>query len=122
MDNQVTIFGCPSKFFGCPYLEYMYKGDFWLQIYGCLSDNCISIFSCPTTFLVVPGARTTKISNVGDQVCRRLSAYRVTLCEGMIVHTNTFTMLKHCVVSAHIYRVLSIVHLIIFGTLRKFLF
>ncbi len=36
-----------------------------LQIYGCPSDNCISIFGCPATFLVVPGARTTKISNAG---------------------------------------------------------
>ncbi len=49
--------------FGCPYLKYMYKGDFWLQIYGCPSDNCISKFGCPVTFLVVPGARTTEISN-----------------------------------------------------------
>ena len=43
--------------------KYKYKGEFWLLIYGCPSDNCISIFACPVTFLLVPGTRTTKISN-----------------------------------------------------------
>ncbi len=34
--------------FGCPYMEYMCKGELWLRIYGCPSDNCISdFFSCP---------------------------------------------------------------------------
>ncbi len=47
MDNQVTISGYPPRFFGCPYLEYTYKGAFSLHIYGCLSDNYISIFGCP---------------------------------------------------------------------------
>ena len=32
---------------------YMYKGELWLQIYGCPSDNCINIFGFPATFLVV---------------------------------------------------------------------
>ncbi len=36
-----------------------------VKIYGCPSDNYISIFGCPATFLVVPGARTIKISNAG---------------------------------------------------------
>ena len=50
------------------YLEYIKtqcKGEFWPQIYGCPLDNCISIFGCPATFLVLPGARTTKILNTG---------------------------------------------------------
>ncbi len=34
-----------------------------MKIYGCPSDNYISIFGCPATFLVVPGAQTTKILN-----------------------------------------------------------
>ncbi len=54
--------------FGCAYLEYMYKGDFWLQIYGCPLDNCIGLYGCPVTFLVVPGARTTKILNADSNV------------------------------------------------------
>ncbi len=57
--------------FGCPYLEHinmlLHKIDFWLQINGCPSDNCISIFGCPATFLVVLGARTTEISNAGNK-------------------------------------------------------
>ncbi len=36
------------------------------KIYDCPSDNYTSIFGCPATFLVVPGARTTKISNADD--------------------------------------------------------
>ena len=56
------------------------RPSFWLSVYleqgkwgrvsqlgheidGCPSDNHISIFGCPATCLVVPGARTTKISN-----------------------------------------------------------
>ena len=57
--------------FGCPYLEHipfiLYKSNFWWQINGCPSDNWISIFGCPATFLVVPGARTTEISNADQQ-------------------------------------------------------
>ncbi len=53
--------------FGCPYtLNKIYGVEFhsWgMKIYGCPSDNHISIFGCPATFLVVPGARTTKFSN-----------------------------------------------------------
>ncbi len=53
--------------FGCPYLEQGKWGQVsqWRhgKIYGCPSDNHINIFGCPVTFLVVPGARTTKISN-----------------------------------------------------------
>ncbi len=64
-DNQVTISGCPFKFFFLLSVHdiHMYKGEFWLQIYGCPSDNCINIFGRPVTFLVVPGAWTTKILN-----------------------------------------------------------
>ena len=56
MDNQITQFLV---------IRPGFKGEFWLQIYGCLSHNSISIFGCPATFLVVPGARTTKILNTG---------------------------------------------------------
>ncbi len=38
-----------------------------MEIYGCPSDNRISIFGCPATFLVVPGARTTKFSNAAQE-------------------------------------------------------
>ncbi len=55
--------------FGCPYLE---QGKWVVEFYswgmksdGCPLDNHISIFGCPPTFLFVPGARTTKISNAG---------------------------------------------------------
>ena len=64
-------FWLPVQLFGCPFCRIyhiglrVYKDSFWLQIYGCLLDNCIIIFGCPATFLVVPGARTTKISNAG---------------------------------------------------------
>ncbi len=34
-----------------------------VKLYGWPSDNCISIFGCPATFVVVPGARITKILN-----------------------------------------------------------
>ncbi len=59
--------------FDCPYLkqgkqQWLARVEFhsWgMEIYGCPSDNHISIFGCPVTFLVVPGARTTKISNAG---------------------------------------------------------
>ena len=47
MDNQITIFGCPSTFLVVSTWNiYTYKGEFWLWIYGiygCPSDNCISI-------------------------------------------------------------------------------
>ncbi len=43
--------------FDCPYPGslvgiYTYKDEFWLQIYGCPSDNCISLFGCLVAFLV----------------------------------------------------------------------
>ena len=68
--NQVTISGCPLK--KClvvrtwnKVLVYMYKGEFWLQLYDCPLDNCISIFGCLATYLVALGAWTTKILNDG---------------------------------------------------------
>ncbi len=78
-------FWLSAQVFGCPYLEYMYKGDLWQQIYGCSSDNCISIFGCPATFLVVPGARTTKISNAAwmrESQCMLC----IELCHKLVVH------------------------------------
>ena len=47
--------------FGCSYLEYTYKGEFWLKFINSID----SILGCPATFLVVPGAQTTKILNTG---------------------------------------------------------
>ncbi len=31
-------------------ISHMSKGEFWLQTYGCPSDNRIGIFGCPPTF------------------------------------------------------------------------
>ncbi len=56
-------FGCPSKFLVVHTWNTCTKVTSSLQIYGCPSDNFTSILGCPATLLVVPGARTTKISN-----------------------------------------------------------
>ncbi len=66
------MFGCSAKFLvvrtwdkvNNQWLESSFTDGAW-KFYGCPSDNRISICGCPVTFLVVPGARTTKISNAG---------------------------------------------------------
>ena len=73
-DNQVTISGCPSKDLVVRTWSKINGVEFhtWgMKIDGCPSDNHISIFGCPTTFLVVPGARTTKISNADYRYTKR---------------------------------------------------
>ena len=73
MDNQVTISGCPPKFLYVRIQNKVNEVEFlsWdMKIYGCPSDNHISIFGCPATFLVVPGAQTTKILNAGVDLCK----------------------------------------------------
>ncbi len=73
--GPATISGCPSKVLVVRTWNNVNNTcvvagvDFhsWgMKIYGCPSD--ISIFDCPATFLVVPGVRTTKISNAAREV------------------------------------------------------
>ena len=54
--------------FGCPYMVALEFHSLGVKIYGCPSDNCISFFACPANCLVVPGARTTKISNAAQEL------------------------------------------------------
>ena len=46
--------------FGCPYMEHDKQQWLWL---GFTVVQLHQYFGCPATFLVVPGARTNKISN-----------------------------------------------------------
>ena len=41
------------------------NSDFWMQTFDCPPDNISIIFRCPELILVVPGERTTTISNAG---------------------------------------------------------
>ncbi len=55
---------------GCAWVSQL-ELSLSVKIYGCPSDNCIRFFGCPATCLVVPGARTTEISNAGHNVLRQ---------------------------------------------------
>ena len=57
--------------FGCPYMVALEFHTLGVKMYGCPSDNCIRFFSCPATCLVVPGTRTTEISNAGYHIIRQ---------------------------------------------------
>ena len=80
--------------FGCPYLEYInihvqilvLATDLWLS-----TDNCISIFGCPVNFLVVSGARTTKVLNAAIQLWLLLL---------LPVHSFNFSLLYVSMVTA----------------------
>ena len=61
-----------DKMFGCP--SFFFKGEFWLQIYGCPPDNGIIGFGYPAFFFLifiylfiflVTSKRTTVISHAG---------------------------------------------------------
>ncbi len=53
INNQVAISGCPPQLL---VVFIHYKGEFWLQIYGCPPDNCIIIFGCQLLFLLLSWA------------------------------------------------------------------
>ena len=91
---SVQVFGCPYLEHGSGRVEFHSWG---MKFYGCSSDNRISIFGCPATFLVVPGARTTKFSNADTS--HHSSSRQARSCKK--VHMYVFTLdaiiLQFCV-------------------------
>ncbi len=66
-----------------------------MKIDDCLSDNHISMFGCPATFLVVPGARTTKISNA---VCNSVDCEFVRIAANQIL-LKVYNTLPHFILT-----------------------